>query len=330
MNIHQQLEKNPTLLAPLAGWSDSIFRRICKRAGAGWVFTEMVSSDGVFRQQKKTLDYVGFSNAERPISIQIYGAHPEVMARAAERLAVFQPDGLDLNFGCPVKKVVRTGGGAALLRDPERMCQIVRAVIGVTDIPVTAKIRSGWAEDRAVELALALEESGIQALIVHGRTRQMQFRGTADWESIARVKSALTIPVIGNGDIRCAEDAERMMRETGCDGVMIGRGAQGNPWIFSQIRARMAGLPVPPPPSLTEIEETLLEHAQLLVMRDGELRAMYQMRKHLVCYLRGKPLFNHFRQALVTSTSLQELRTNLSAYAKAREQAVQNGGTVSE
>ncbi|HNT65045.1 MAG TPA: tRNA dihydrouridine synthase DusB [bacterium] len=311
MNVRQHLAENPTCLAPLAGWSDSIFRRLCKRAGAGWVFTEMVSSDGVLHRQSKTMEFIEFCESERPISIQLYGGNSEVMARAAEMLAFHRPDGLDLNFGCPVKKVIKTGAGSALLRDLPRMTEIVRRVVAAVDLPVSAKIRAGWEEDHAVEIALALEDAGVQMVTVHARTQAMKFSGKADWCIIQRVKAAVRIPVIGNGDVRSAVDAEQMVRQTGCDGIMIGRGSQGNPWIFSQVRARLAGLPVPSEPTAEEVDRTLLEHAAEMVEHYGEKRAMYMMRKHLLCYLRGRPLFNRYRSMLVNSNSWTALRDNL-------------------
>jgi tRNA-dihydrouridine synthase B len=224
----------PVVLAPLAGVTDHTFRFLCREMGASLVYTEMVSADGLVRKNPGTGRLIYFEESERPIGVQLFGSDVEIMACAAERLADRGFDLIDLNFGCPVKKVVKRNAGSALMRDPERLAQITEAVVRAVDLPVTVKIRSGWCEEaiNAVQVARMAQEAGAKAVAVHARTQKMGFAGRADWEIIAQVKAAVSIPVIGNGDIRTPQDARRMLDDTGCDLVMIGRGALGNPWIF--------------------------------------------------------------------------------------------------
>ncbi|MDZ7346263.1 MAG: tRNA dihydrouridine synthase DusB, partial [candidate division KSB1 bacterium] len=229
-------------LAPLAGWSDSPFRQLCREFGADLVYSEMISADGVGRNQAKTLKLAEFVESERPIGLQVFGAEPETVAEAARILAQLKPDFIDLNFGCPAKKVVRRGAGSALLSDLPLLQKIAAAAVRAVDLPVTAKLRSGWdaASINVVEAARRLADVGIVALTVHPLTQTMQFSGKADWEIIRRVVEAVSIPVIGNGDVKSPADAQRMFKTTGCRGVMIGRAASANPWIFRQISQYLA------------------------------------------------------------------------------------------
>ncbi|OPX24292.1 MAG: tRNA dihydrouridine synthase DusB [Candidatus Latescibacteria bacterium 4484_107] len=234
MHIGNVSLSGPVVLAPLAGVTDHSFRLLCREMGASLVYTEMVSADGLVRKNPGTGRLIHFGESERPIGVQLFGSDLAIMARGAEQLAERGFDLIDLNFGCPVKKVVKRNAGSALMRDPERLARITEAVVGAVDLPVTVKIRSGWSEEaiNAVQVARLVQEAGAKAITVHARTRKMGFSGQADWEVIAEVKAAVSIPVIGNGDVRTPEDARRMFDDTGCDLVMIGRGALGNPWIF--------------------------------------------------------------------------------------------------
>src|SRR5215204_877001 len=229
----------PLYLAPMAGVSESPFRRLCRQHGADVVVTEFLSAEGIRRENEATLHKLAFGSDERPIGVQIFGADPGAMGEAARFVSdVFQPEFIDINFGCPVKKVVRRNGGSGCLRDLDLVQQVIRSVASHTHLPVTVKIRSGWNEEMRdpVKIALKCQDAGARALALHPRTRTQMYSGSARWEEIAAVSAALEIPVLGNGDIKTAEDAVRMHRETGCAGIMIARGAFGQPWIFNQVR----------------------------------------------------------------------------------------------
>jgi tRNA-dihydrouridine synthase B len=279
----------PLVLGPLAGLTDSPMRRLCRRMGASLVWTEMVSAKGTIRESRRTFEFLDFVEEERPIVFQLFGANPESIAKATRILDGMSPDIIDLNAGCPVKKVVRSGSGAALMRDLGLMEEVVGAFIESTSRPGTVKIRSGWDAEsiNAPEVAGLIEKLGASAITIHPRTRAQGFTGTADWRLITEVKRSVGIPVIGNGDVRCADDAVRMMDTTGCDAVMIGRGAIGNPWIFREARAVMMGAEPPPRPLLSERLETAIEQLDLMVETKGVRRGVHEMRKHIVAYLRG-------------------------------------------
>ncbi len=269
--------------------------------GASLVWTEMVSAEGTIRESQRTFEFLDFVEEERPIVFQLFGANPESVAKAARILDRMGPDVIDLNAGCPAKKVVKSGSGAALMRDPVLMQEVVRALVESTTRPVTVKIRSGWDEDsiNAPEVAGFIEELGASAITIHPRTKAQSFTGTADWRLITEVKRSVGIPVIGNGDIRCGDDAIRMIDTTGCDAVMIGRGAIGNPWIFREVRAAMTGAEPPLPPSLSERLETAIEQLDLMVEMKGVRRGVHEMRKHIVAYLRGFHSASKLRAELV-------------------------------
>src|SRR3954468_23090205 len=246
-------EDIPLYLAPMAGVSESPFRRICRRFGADVVVTEFLSAEGIRRENPATVDKLRFSSDERPIGVQIFGADPDAMGDAARLVTdVFQPDFIDINFGCPVKKVVRRNGGSGCLKDLGLVQDVIRAVSRGTSLPVTVKIRSGWSEEMRdpVTIGLRCQDAGARALALHPRTRTQMYSGAARWEEIALLVNALEIPVIGNGDIKNAEDAARMQKETGCAAVMIGRGAFGQPWIFDQTRALLDGTLKPETPPI--------------------------------------------------------------------------------
>src|SRR5688572_17597407 len=275
----------PLLLAPMAGVSEAPFRRICRRLGADVVVSEFLSSEAIRRRIGRTLEGCEFDECERPIGIQIYGADVAAMAEAAGLVSEhYAPDFIDINFGCPVKKVVQRNGGSGCLRDMELVERIIRAVVAATPIPVTVKTRSGWNDETRdpVSIALRMQDAGARALTLHARTRTQMFSGRADWDEIARVVDALDVPVIGNGDVQSAEDVVRLRDHTRCAGIMVGRGAFGNPWLFRDAQALLAGRPLPPRPAPVERFEVALEHARLALELQGDIRqTVIEFRKHL-------------------------------------------------
>ena len=281
----------PLYLAPMAGVSESPFRRLCHDHGADVVVTEFLSAEGIRRENPSTVDKLRFGKEERPIGVQIFGADPQAMGEAAAFVTdVFQPEFIDINFGCPVKKVVRRNGGSGCLKDLDLVQQIIRAVSRSTHLPVTCKIRSGWSEEMRdpVKIALRCQDAGARVLALHARTRTQMYTGSANWDEIAAVAEALDIPVLGNGDIKTAADAMRMYKYTRTDGIMLGRGSYGQPWVFRQIRALMNNEPMPPMPSVEEKFAVALEHARLVVAYENDLvGAALEFRKHLGWYVKG-------------------------------------------
>ncbi|MCR4805386.1 MAG: tRNA dihydrouridine synthase DusB [Clostridia bacterium] len=281
----------PFVLAPLAGVTDSAFRRICFRCGAAAALTEMVSAKGLHYRNANTEDLLRIADEEGPVGIQLFGSDPTMLAFAAEHLQTRPNAWLDLNMGCPVPKVVKNGEGSALLKSPALAEELVRETAKhAGGKPVTVKMRIGFDEAHPVDpvaFALRMQEAGASAIAVHGRTREQYYSGKADWEQIRRIKEALDIPVIGNGDVFSAEDALRMLDETKCDAVMIARGALGNPWIFAEAEAAYSGRPVPKRPETDEIIETVREHFKLLLEDTDEYRAVREMRKHAAWYTKG-------------------------------------------
>ncbi len=281
----------PVFLAPMAGVSESPFRRLCRRFGADVVVTEFLSAEGIRRENEATLGKLRFGPDERPIGVQIFGAEPAAMGDAARLVTeVFAPDYIDINFGCPVKKVVRRNGGSGCLKDLDLVQAIIRAVAAATHLPVTVKIRSGWSEDTRdpVGIALRCQDAGARMLALHARSRTQMYSGSANWDEIARVVEALEIPVLGNGDIKMAADAYRMWQQTHCAGVMIGRGAFGQPWIFREARALLDGTPMPATPTVAERFEAALEHARMVQEYEHDpTGAALEFRKHLGWYVRG-------------------------------------------
>ncbi len=309
MQIGRTIIDPPVILAPMAGFSDQAFRQICKENGAGLVCTEFVSSDGLIRSSEKTYDYLQHTDAERPISMQIFGDNPVVMAAAANLIENdLHPDIIDINAGCSVRKVVKKNAGSALLKNPPLLEKIARAVVEAVSVPVTVKIRAGWSRQtiNAIEITKRLEQTGIKALTIHPRTAVDGFRYPADWSIITAVKSVAQIPVIGNGDINTPAGALRMFKETGCDAVMIGRGALGNPWIFRQVSELLANQQPTLYDSPTERVRLCRRQLEMEISYRGEKVAHKEMKKFYRWYLRGFGHVAEIREKLVRSKSIQE------------------------
>lgn len=316
----------PLYLAPMAGVSESPFRRVCRRLGADVVVTEFLSAEGIRRENPATIDKLRFGADERPIGVQIFGAEPDAMGDAAALVTdVFQPEFIDINFGCPVKKVVRRNGGSGCLRDLDLVQSVIRAVSSRTHLPVTVKIRSGWNEEMRdpVTIALKCQEAGARALALHPRTRTQMYSGNARWEEIAAVVDALDIPVIGNGDIKTAEDAYRMWRQTGCAAVMIARGAFGQPWIFNQTRDLMEGKPMRPAPSIEDRFAIALDHARMVEAYEPDPKgAAIEFRKHLGWYVKGLRDAAEMKKKLFAVVSLGEVEGIFEEYLRAHSDSL--------
>lgn len=278
--------ENNIFLAPMAGITDKPFREICRSFGAGVVYSEMISAKGLYYNDKKTASLMNMAG-ESPCAIQIFGSEPEIMAEIVPKVMEFKPDIIDINMGCPAPKIVNNGDGSALMKTPELMGKIVRAVSDVSPVPVTVKFRKGWDSDNSILCAHILEDNGAAAVAVHGRTRKEFYSGKADWDVIKRIKDELKIPVIGNGDIFSAGDAVRMFEYTGCDAVMVARGAQGNPWIFTQIHELIGSGEVRTMPEPKERLTTALGHIERLIAEKGESRGIKEARKHIAWYIKG-------------------------------------------
>ncbi len=301
----------PVMLAPMEEITDSVFRKICRRYGADTVFTEFIASEALVRDVQKSKSKYIFHEKERPIAIQIFGHDPENMAEAARMAREQNPELIDLNFGCPVKKVVSKGGGAALLKDVDRMIAISRAVVKAVDIPVSAKTRLGWDKDNINidEVAMRLQDAGIAMLTLHGRTRSQMYGGRADWELIGKLAEnpGFEIPLIGNGDIDSAETAAEMFNKYKVDGIMIGRAAMGYPWIFSEVKKYLETGAIPASPSIGERISVCREQLGQSIERKGEERAVFEMRKFYRNYFKGIRNFKPFRVRLFEAVNLQQL-----------------------
>lgn len=282
---------NQVILAPMAGVSDIAFRLLCHEQGAGLVCSEMVSAKAILYGNKNTEELLQIHPEEGAVSLQLFGSDPDIVSKMAKRIEERPFAVLDLNMGCPVPKVVNNGEGSALMKDPLLAGRIVEKTAKAIQKPLTVKIRKGFDDDHvnAVEMAHILQESGAAAVAVHGRTREQYYSGQADWDIIAQVKAAVKIPVIGNGDVTDGESALRLLKKTGCDGVMIGRGAQGNPWVFREVTAALEGREIPPRPTRQELYDMIARHAQLAAQYKGEYITVREMRKHLAWYTTGLP-----------------------------------------
>ena len=281
--------ENPFVLAPMAGITDLPFRLLCKEQGAGLLYTEMVSAKAISYHNRNTVSLMETDPKEHPVALQLFGSEPELMGEVAKSIEDQPFDILDINMGCPVPKVVNNGEGSALLKAPALIREIIKAVSGAVRKPVTAKMRIGFegADVDPVEIARIMEDAGAAAIAVHGRTRQQYYSGRADWETIRRIKEAVSVPVIGNGDVDSPEKAEAMFRETGCDAMMIGRAVRGNPWIFREMNHYFATGELLPGPSLEELKEEILRHARMQIEKKGEYTGIREMRKHVAWYTAG-------------------------------------------
>ena len=301
----------PVVLAPMEDVTDLTFRYICKGFGADMMYTEFISSDGLIRDAAKTLAKMRIFDYERPIGIQIYGHIPEAMVEAAVRAQEAGPDFIDINFGCPVNKIARRGAGSGMMRFPDRMVEITRSVVDAVKLPVTVKTRLGWDDDSKiiVELAERLQDAGIEALTVHGRTRAQMYKGQADWTLIGKVKAnpRMRIPIIGNGDITTPQQAKDAFDRYGVDAVMIGRASFGHPWIFREVKHFLETGEILEPMSVSERVELAKRHLAKSLEFKGEKVGILEMRRHLSCYFKGLDNFKETRLKLVTSTDPQEL-----------------------
>lgn len=303
------------ILAPMAGVTDLPFRLLCKEQGADLVCTEMVSAKGIYYNNRNTEDLLRTDDQEGPLSLQLFGSDPDIVSEMARKIECRSFDILDINMGCPVPKVVNNGEGSALLNNIPLAAEIVRKTVNAIRKPVTVKFRKGFrrGEVQAVEMAKALEAAGAAAVAVHGRTREEYYSGKADWDVIRAVKEAVRIPVIGNGDVFTPEDAERMVRDTGCDGVMIGRGAQGNPWIFHQMRTYFSTGEKEERPDFDTVCQMILRHARMQADWKGEQRGIREMRTHVAAYTAGYPHSAALRRQVnqvETYAELEELLRN--------------------
>ena len=308
--------KNKVFLSPMAGVTDLPFRLICKEQNCGMLYTEMINAKALCYDDKNTQKMLNIEYEEHPVAVQIFGSDPEFMGRAAEIMNAYPNEILDINMGCPAPKVVKNGDGSALMKNPKLTEEVLKSVVKNSTKPVTLKIRKGWDDNsvNAVEIAKIAEASGISALAIHGRTREQYYSGNADWDIIGEIKNAINIPVIGNGDVFSVEDARNMLNKTGCDAIMIGRGAQGNPWIFKRINHYMETGEILPEPTLEEKINTAIKHLNLAVKEHGEYVAVREMRKHIAWYLKGLKGSAKVRDEINKITSYEEVITRLNDY----------------
>jgi tRNA-dihydrouridine synthase B len=312
------LQVRPALaLAPMAGVTNHAFRLLAKEQGCNLLFSEMISAKGLIHDNQRNRSLIYFTEAEKPIGLQLFGSEPAILALAAEKLEKLGANFIDLNLGCPTRKITRNMEGGALLRQPERCSEIFKALVEAVGCPVTVKLRKGWDDQSYTlpEIALRAAEAGISMITVHGRTVEQGYSGQADWDAIKEVKKLVSIPVIGNGDVDSAPAAAAMIDYCSCDGVMVGRAARGNPWIFREILALFEGRPLPEKPSLAEITAMVIKHYQLLSELKGEAAAAREMRRHSSWYIKGLPGSAAARQKLIHASSLAEVEGVLTGLA---------------
>ena len=310
-----ELENN-VFLAPMAGVTDLPFRILCKEMGCGLVYSEMVSAKGILYDNKNTKELLEIDPKERPVAVQLFGSDPEILGAMAKKIEPYPIDIIDVNMGCPAPKIVKNGEGSCLMKTPELVGKIVKSLVESQSKPVTIKFRKGFDDDHinAVEIAKIAEANGASAVAVHGRTREQYYSGKADWDIIKQVKEAVNIPVIGNGDVFTPQDAKNLLEYTGCDALMVGRGAQGNPWIFQRILHYLQTGEILPEPTGEERVEKALRHAQMLIDYKGEYIGVREMRKHMAWYMKGLPGAAELRGKLNYAETMEQLEELLRGY----------------
>ncbi|TAH74910.1 MAG: tRNA dihydrouridine synthase DusB [Anaerolineaceae bacterium] len=318
-NIGNVKIKGNLSLGPMAGVTDLPFRLLCKEKGVDLVYTEMISGKGIRYNNKNTKDLLAVSNDEKPVAIQLFGSDPDILADAVKQIEDINYDILDINMGCPVPKVVNNGEGSALMCNPKLVADIINKAVRTTDKPVTVKIRKGFTKDdiNGVEIAKIAEQNGAAAVAVHARTRDQYYSGKADWDIIRKVKEAVSIPVIGSGDVVTPNDARNMLTQTGCDGIMIARGARGNPWIFEQVKAYLDHGIIKAKPEFSEVSDMILRHCRLAIEYKGDYVGMREMRKHVAWYISGFPGSAKFRGRINEIENIDDLEFILEEYKSA-------------
>lgn len=308
--IAKLLQENPVVAAPMAGVSDRASRLIAREYGCGLVYTEMISAKALTYQNKKTYLLMNMEGETQPVSMQIFGSEPDVMAEGARIMQDAGAQIIDINMGCPVPKVVNNGEGSSLMRNPDLAAEIVETMVRAVSVPVTVKFRKGWDDSsvNAVEYAKRMEAAGASAMAVHGRTRMQYYSGKADWDIIRQVKKAVHVPVIGNGDVFTPEDSLAMMEQTGCDGVMLGRGALGRPWLYAQVLEYLRTGDYQPEPEMEQRKKIILHHAQLICADKGEYVAMKELRKHIAWYYKGLPHAARMRDRINSVSTMEDLQ----------------------